>query len=235
MRSWVSLALDTLFPERCRLCMPADDAPPWVCARCIHMSPPPPARVCAACGADAPPTGAPHRGPIVQAATWYACDDRIGAAAALRMLKFDARRRLAAPLAALLRERIALPTPALLVPVPLHPAKLRRRGFNQAALLARHVARTNELPHDPTVLRRTRDTDPQAGLSRAARLANLGGAFAASPALHGRERVVLVDDVATTGATLAACAAALRAVGVRDVAAVVVARRVLLSPGPRTR
>lgn len=122
------------------------------------------------------------------------------------------------------------PEPApgtLLVPVPLHPRRRRRRGYNQSELLARELARrlpTIERTTAPGRLRRVRDTPSQVGLDRFQRRANVAGAFRwEGPSLAGRP-VLLVDDVATTGATLQACAAALEAGGAGLVTAVTVAR-----------
>lgn len=113
----------------------------------------------------------------------------------------------------------------VVVPVPAHPARLRRRGFNPAALLACHVARVLEAPHRPLALTRIRSTPPQAGLTRGRRLANLAGAFQANPDDVGGRRVLLVDDVLTTGATAAGCAAALRKAGAFQVHVAVLAVR----------
>jgi len=113
-------------------------------------------------------------------------------------------------LGALLAEHYPFGPEALLVPVPLHPKRLRARGFNQALLLARALGRRRGLPVAPRVLVRTRATLAQAGLSAAARRRNLRAAFAVrSPARVARRLVVLVDDVLTTGATADACARAL--------------------------
>jgi ComF family protein len=116
-----------------------------------------------------------------------------------------------------------LPTADLVIPVPLHPRRLRRRGFNQAAELARGAGARVEVG----VLERIRDTPPQTGRPRAARLRNVTGAFAvpprARPRLFGR-RVLLVDDVLTTGATVWACAETLAGAGAAAIRVATLAR-----------
>lgn len=112
--------------------------------------------------------------------------------------------------------------PQALVPVPLHDARLRTRGFDQARLLARALAKTVSL-RVLTGLQRTRDTGSQSGLSASARVRNVAGAFVAF-GLNGVQHVALVDDVATTAATLNACALALKRAGVKRVDAWVIAR-----------
>ena len=147
--------------------------------------------------------------------------------AIIHAFKYDGRRSLAAKLGELMRIRgaDAMRGADAAVPVPLHPARRRERGFDQAADLARHVG----LPviHG---LRRIRPTAVQAGLPAARRHGNVRGAFALRPqaaALDGCT-VVLIDDVSTTGATLEACARALAAAGVREVRALTAARVVSL-------
>lgn len=148
-------------------------------------------------------------------------------AIALRRLKYQDRPDLAAPLGHLARRaaRLAGLTADLVVPVPLHPRRLVERGYNQAALLAAEVAVELEAPLVARALIRLRNTPQQAHLDRDARRDNVAQAFRARDprALQGR-RVVLVDDVATTGATLTACAEALLAAGAASVTAIVVAR-----------
>jgi len=147
----------------------------------------------------------------------------------LHQLKYAGRRRAAGRLAeALLEEpavRALVSTSDVLVPVPLHPRRLRERGFNQSALLAREIARRAGKAACPDALARRLDTVPQAGLSAAARRRNVRDAFAVRrrAAVAGRT-VVLVDDVLTTGATALACAARLHDAGAREVRLLTVAR-----------
>ena len=111
------------------------------------------------------------------------------------------------------------------MPVPLHPRRLAERGYNQASLLAVEVAGNLAAPLAATALARVRNTSQQALLDREGRLRNVAQAFRvrAPKAVRGRH-VVLVDDVATTGATLGACSAELLGAGASEVTALVVAR-----------
>lgn len=141
-------------------------------------------------------------------------------------LKYRHRRGLAQPLASLIAgELLRRPLELdLLVPVPLHPARLKARGYNQAELLARSLG---ELLGKPVslCLARSRDTRSQVELKAAGRVANVRGAFeyAGTDPLSG-QRIGLVDDVATTGATLMECAGGLVAAGAGPVWGIVVAR-----------
>ena len=140
--------------------------------------------------------------------------------------KYQGWRALAKPLALLLCDRIVVEglASSLVVPVPLHSDRRRQRGFNQAELLARELRRHLNLRDPPGRLVRIRATRPQVGSDRLRRWENVHGAFAwRGGALDGRSLMV-VDDVATTGATLEACAAALKAAGAGPVMGVTVAR-----------
>jgi len=115
----------------------------------------------------------------------------------------------------------------LITPVPLHRVRLWRRRFNQAAVLAGHVARHARLPCETGLIERIKATRPQVGLTREERASNLQGAFRLTPEAAGLavgRRIVLIDDVLTTGATLNACARALLKAGAARVDALTFAR-----------
>lgn len=113
----------------------------------------------------------------------------------------------------------------VLLPVPLHWTRRLRRGFNQAELLAREISRLMKIPVDAKALRRTRPTPSQAGLSRGQRRENLRGVFAVMEPERVRGlSVTVIDDVMTTGTTVAACAEALKKAGASRVTALTAAR-----------
>jgi ComF family protein len=144
-----------------------------------------------------------------------------GARRLVHAVKYDGLSTLAEPMGALLTPTLTHwgIAPDLIVPVPLHRSRERRRGFNQAALLARSLGERTSVPVADRLLRRTRATPPQVRTGGVeARRANVAGAFAVTePARVSGRTVLLVDDVCTTGATLRACADALRAAGTRIV------------------
>jgi ComF family protein len=117
--------------------------------------------------------------------------------------------------------------PDLIVPVPLHPRRLRLRGFNPAAQIARSLAREFETPFDAVALRRTRDTLSQTGLNRRERRRNVHGAFQSRRGLHIPEQIWLIDDVVTTTSTLSEAAIALRADGASTVIGLCATRALL--------
>lgn len=168
--------------------------------------------------------------------------DRMGAfelegavAIAVQRFKFaqrpDLGARLAAAMVAPARALASVHgTPDLVVPVPIHPARLAERGYNQASLLARPLARALGIAFAPRALLRVRNTPMQTSLDRAGRRANLERAFVGRAGANGGEgfrnsTVLVVDDVRTTGSTLRACSAALHEVGVRCVVPLVLACR----------
>lgn len=148
-------------------------------------------------------------------------------AVAIRRFKYESRPDLAGPLSDLLRglaRRAELEGDAV-VPVPLHPRRLAERGYNQAALLARPLAREIGARFEPRGLIRKMDTPRQAELIRERRFDNVAEAFAVrDPERLRGERLILVDDVSTTGATLGACRRLLEEAGAASVRMVVLAR-----------
>ena len=144
----------------------------------------------------------------------------------IHLLKYDGMRPLAGPLAAWTVE--ALPELGgvdVLLPVPLHWTRRVKRGFNQAELLANELSRVSGIPVDTRALRRTRSTPSQAGLSRRQRRENLRGVFTVKNAARVRGlSVTVIDDVMTTGTTVAACAQVLKKAGASRVTAITAAR-----------
>jgi ComF family protein len=143
----------------------------------------------------------------------------------IHLFKYGGMKPLARPLAGFLER--ALPADDLydaVVPVPLHWRKKWRRGFNQAELLALQISKRRRIPF-ANALRRKRPTEIQAGLAMAGRRRNVAGAFLAKPNcdLTGK-RILLIDDVMTTGATASACAAALKRGGAKTVSLLTLAR-----------
>jgi ComF family protein len=145
---------------------------------------------------------------------------------AVHRFKYEGWRRLAGPLAQLLADRLVVEglAASCVVAVPLHPARLRQRGFNQAELLAGEL-RTRLAVFEPVgKLVRRRPTPPQVGNDRLRRFENVKDAFEWHGPRLGGEAMLVIDDVATTGATLNACAGALRAAGSGPITGVSVAR-----------
>jgi ComF family protein len=207
-------------------------APPR-CVLCEEPGLPGPIDLCAACLAELPRTD-PGDEFQSRAFELVCCPWRFEFPidALVRALKFHGERAYARLLGTLLareRAQCAALLPDLIVPVPLHATRLRERGYNQAAELARFAARELALPLDRGLLLRPRSTRGQTGLGARARTLNVAGAFATTRALPGAPRLALVDDVVTTGSTVLAAAAALRAAGAGPVELWVVARARRLS------
>jgi predicted amidophosphoribosyltransferase len=164
------------------------------------------------------------RRPAAAAAAWAAFDYEGPAGALVRALKFGGRSAVADVMAAQIAA--LAPTEMLcgcVVPVPVHPSHRRRRGIDHVAALGRALARRAGLAYAPC-LARTGNPQPQVGRGRSARLRGPAGSVAVLEGLHPPCDALLIDDVVTTGATLAACVRALTDAGARQVTPVVYAR-----------
>jgi ComF family protein len=195
------MLLDFLMPATCAGCGDAGGVLCWRCTATIATGD---ALVIGSRGAI-PPTFAlgPYEGVL---------------RSAILSLKFRGVRGAGSMIGKWIGQRIFWPL-EVVVPVPLHPQRQRERGYNQAAIIARGVATASRTRFLANALARRRSTVPQSSLGVSERRENVEGAFGASERIdqvRGR-RVLVVDDVVTTGATVAACAAMLRGAGARSV------------------
>ncbi len=212
-------AIDLLFPPRCVICgrlgsflcpdcrSSLPRAGPPRCAICWQ---PTPGRTCGRCEESRPSFNG-LRSPYIFEG---------GTRELVHRLKYQNQSVLAGPMADLVIDFLAdNPLPAdVLVPVPLFPRRMRVRGYNQSALLAQALARQLGLPVNERTLNRTRNTTSQARTNNSdERRTNVREAFTCRDGQLAGERVLLVDDVLTTGATLDACARALQRAGVESV------------------
>lgn len=183
------------FCPRCGLLFPLAGAPVHPCPACLRQPPP----------HDAVVFHGEHAGLLREAIMAFKYDGELQQARLLRLLLRDAWRR-----------AMANQTPRreidVVLPIPLSRRRLRERGFNQSLEIARLLAREVQAPLRPAWLRKVRETRQQAQLTRRERRENVRQAFAAAKELRGK-RVLLVDDVVTTGATIAEAARACRQVG----------------------
>lgn len=236
--SLLQAAARLLFPPLCQLCGEPGEFP--LCGECLHAFPQIRPPFCVRCGHPLPARGVPPLrcrdcpgvgAAYARARAWGIYDGPLREA--IHALKFGGRRALARPLGALMAG-LAAADPGLhsvqaIVPVPLHPRRQRERGFNQALLLAAEVGRALGVPVEARVLARGRPTPSQAELSAVDREANVHGAFVLRGAVRWG-RVLVVDDVMSTGSTVGECARVLRRGGAGEVAVLTLARTVREDP-----
>lgn len=222
------IALDLLFPQRCVGCGRWGYFICPVCCQSLPRIEPP---VCLRCGQPQ------RQGTLCSnCADWQ---DIEGLRAPFRFegairqavleLKYQHLRAIAVPLAGLLHHYLAAaPLPVdVLIPIPLHPRRLRERGYNQSELLAKELSKLVKLPVVTDCLVRERDTPPQARTtSIEERRRNIAKAFVCLDNRVGGQRVLVIDDVSTSGATLDAAAAALKSAGASSVWGLTVAREI---------
>jgi ComF family protein len=217
----LSPVLDLLYPPRCFVCRELGPAGGF-CDACLAAVTPVPSPSCDRCGH---PLGNHqdcyhcHRRPpaFVRGRAWGSYEGVLRDA--IHRFKYHDRPALAEPLGRQLAIYARTQATDLnnldfdaIIPVPMHPVRRRRRGYNQSERLARVVARELALPLHSDWLRRIRPTRPQVGLDADARISNLHAAFAADPAVAGKT-CLLIDDVTTTSSTLHECAVALKSAG----------------------
>jgi ComF family protein len=232
--------LNFLYPPRCAACDASlsIDSTRRICAPCLAAVEPLRPPLCLVCGAPLHAAAAdrcehcraaPPAFDSARAITRYrsGADGSSTVAALLRRHKYGLDQSLGRALAEYLDMAPALETGSydVVIPVPLHRARLRWRGFNQAALLGVALARRLHCALDVATLTRVRPTPPQTARDRANRARNVRDAFAVRrPSRVAGRRVLLVDDVMTTGATADECARVLRAAGARRIDVLTLAR-----------
>jgi ComF family protein len=235
-------ALNLFYPPTCCGCGQATERLGF-CIRCRARIETPRTPLCATCGAPFHTSGGsdhpcgrclsrPPRFGRARACAIYDAADTVDhpLKSVLQRYKYNRDVSLARPLGELLQERAPLAVTAydVIMPVPLYVQRLRWRGFNQAQCLARALARSSRVPLDPFSLQRVRPTRPQVQLNEAERRRNVARAFAVvRPQRVRGQRILLVDDVYTTGATVDECSGALHRAGAHSVDVLVLARAVL--------
>lgn len=220
-------AVDWFYPPTCAGC--GKRAASW-CPECqASVKLIEPDRLCSICGQNLAhfgvcPVCQAHRPAFTASRAWAAYEGPLRKAH--HRLKYQRDIALgvtfSAPMIALLQS-LAWPV-ELVIPVPVGIARLRRRGYNQSSFLARPLALAMGLRYCPQALARTRETRSQVDLQLAERKENVKGAFGARPGLVQNRSVLVVDDIMTSGATLDACAAALKAAGAKQVFCLALAR-----------
>jgi ComF family protein len=240
LKPFFAAVLEVLFPPLCHVCRSfiPTAGEIHICSECRDQMPPVVSPLCSVCGI--PYSGAgndhlcgrcssshPHFNAARAALTYEGTSRDL-----IHAFKYRNKIHLRRPLALLALEGLSgfmqSRRPDLVIPVPLHRKKLSSRGFNQAILLGEIFSQRLKIPLDRRNLRRIRWTEPQVNLAAHERRANVRGAFSIhQPELVAGRRVLLVDDVLTTGSTVDECGRVLHAAGAADVTVITVARAII--------
>lgn len=226
MKRWTEYGRKLIFPPRCAVCAEVLTTEEWdgfLCTVCAERVPYLSAGKCPFCGMETEENG------FCRACLrTFAFSSACGVFAyqtvrkAIHLYKYDGGKRLSVGMGTLMaeylkeRQKLTLEQTDLLLSVPLHPKKEKRRGFDQTELLCLQIAAQTGLEYQKTVLQRTRDTVAQSRLSPEERKRNLKDAFAVAGDVRGK-RILLVDDIFTTGTTCHECAKALLRAGAERV------------------
>lgn len=216
--------LNILFPETCPVCQhPAKDhytAP--ICSDCWQAVSPYEGPMCRRCGKPLVSDVSTTCGECLEDEPAFLFARSFGLyegvlKKAISLLKFYGIKRLSRPLSDVMSQ-LKIPETDIMIPVPLHEKRLRKREFNQSALIAEYLAASQVITVMLDCLVKVRDTMPQVGLSSQERRKNIKGAFAINnKSLISGKDIVLVDDVVTTGATVRECSKVLKKAGARDI------------------
>lgn len=230
VNSWLNNVQHWLLPGTCIQCRKASNRQADICVAC-EQALPVIRQPCRHCGLPLPPgeSGMPICGiclvcPPPFGNTVAPFDYAEPVSGLITAFKYHGRMAIGRQLTALLADTLAarcvdIALPDLLLPIPLHPGRIRQRGFNQALAMACWLSRRFRIPVDRTLLQRARATGQQAGLSASARQRNLKGAFRVqdNSRLPENMTIALVDDVITTGVTVTEAANALHNAGIRNI------------------
>jgi ComF family protein len=229
IKRYTSKIVDFFFPRSCVGCGKGGD---FICARCRNSLPYLPDSVCIRCGKpisgyDVCPSCRSSQASINGIRSLFRFDGVIRKA--IHAFKYSHVKALADPFAELLYSYLlAHPLEGnVLVPVPLHPDRLRARGYNQSALLARRLGIYSNLPVIENCLIRVKNSIPQVQTTKSEeRVQNVAGAFICRDRRLQGKYVILIDDVCTTGSTLDACAVALKKSGISSIWGITLAREI---------
>jgi ComF family protein len=236
LRRALSAGVDLFLPPACLLCgqlLPPGFDPQEFCTECQASMPPLGRSHCSCCSQPFPASSSQHlcatclQRPPAFSVVHAACSYQERVKDAIHQLKYRNQVNLAEPLGKLLGKSLEAAElgfePDCIIPVPLHPGRLKKRGYNQALEISRPLARKMQVPINNKLLQRTLKTPPQQGLTAAERRSNLRNAFIVTAATSARN-ILLVDDVMTTGETVRECCRVLMKNNIAEVQVAVIGR-----------